>query len=782
MSESAAAEVWLGRLTEQHLTRYCLEACARVRSVTPLTVYTWFLKSVIYSKEMTSTLVEIPDRHFEKYYRAKAPLTPPAFLDGSQYTMMLHLFQCCNLQGVILEVMANGGWRRRYDPRFYARPDLYIMIRNTGDVTMVRTDLWLGPPPLLLESRFIGPRSERVGDCYVQALQRLLQQQPVTAAPTCPTLTTLLYDSAWTEPPVLLMTHVMHAAKAKGQPYFKYVGFLAGQADTPTLARATVVVLTAHAECYTLRAPWSERVRRHRLALFQAQQPQLRPEHPTVASAEAETAPNAPEAAWLGPDHCAACRDYRTDAARLPRLKRDRLYYSRLSSFDYLRMLNKDTAAWRAHLVAVHAWCVAAYDIESMLQPLGAPMQQPAHGVSTTFLPPGGQLLGRQVPALIGYTDHRGATQTVTLDETQDSPHQHLMQAFVTVVDESRNACVAEKKRLLAPIMEFLAGYKEAHMKFFAADAGAARASWQRSLWGQFETHLAWLTQLHVVFGFNSARYDLCLILPGLATELKRRFPRAPMRVSKSGHSVNALSCGKLRFVDALKLGPSGVSLRQLSSMLDVPLTKSIFPFEQFTSMAFLREPQLPAEARAWHSTLTVQQITQAQVDEARQTFTDRGFANIHAYLDYYLKLDVDILMECLKRLFNTYYELLQLLPFDMKTFSISAFSYTAGLHALMRARHVGFFQPHQPVMHHLLQRGCRGGLCQMYRSVAGRDAPWALFEQEEAAQAAAEGRPPHPPGFLAGCNAPWVGAGAQPAHQVLALDKNSLYPAVISK
>ena len=760
--------------TTLHYSKCVLSCFADVVQSTPFQLYRLYLEHVMVNEEDLNTVLHIPMAYFEHYYGPQ-PLQAPKVFSANVPECLLKLGQLTHRRVAIFDVSpATGKWSRVFDYRFYASgtPLFYIILH---DKNVHVEHHYQGPPPRIMESRYMSLRSEPIHTCYFRALCRLLAlDDPPSSLPPLPQFYQLMSCSdayvQFLQQPLLCVTHVSE----RNKPMFKYLGLLASSQwpKETSLRHAMVVCFTMDHTVYVLKSPWADLLRQSRLHLFgqatgDGRHPIFEPE-PQAATAE--------KRGLCGTPHCRACQGAEALKPRLPHGKLDRLYKTSLSSFDFLTLFKLYTPDHERLILRVHELSYGSYDIESMAVPIHPSPVAALHSRNEALLQSGAHHLYNQVPAFIGFMDTLSATPAIVeRDETQPWPEQHLLDQFLTLLMERVERCRHEKKTLLQPLRTHLEGYHQAHQAFYQDDPKLGRQCWKATPMGHFEAHLHYLETCFYVNGYNASNYDLCLMYPLLSCSIKQRFPKTQIKIKKAGHSVVELRFDHVTFVDTMRLGPSKCSLKNFAKMLNVTdVSKGIFPFQRFQTMDDLLAPELPAEAAQWESSLATHQISQEEVNEARQTFQDLKCRHVKDYLLHYLGSDVKLLQTCLTQLFSSYFQLLHLLPYDVKCKSISSFSFYAGLHFLMKQKRVGFFQTTNPVVYQLLTLSMRGGICQMLRGAAGSDDLLQPYEQFAATHMGLD------PTRLKGCNSHLGVAGETPRLNQ-SIDKNSLYPHTIS-
>jgi len=245
--------------------------------------------------------------------------------------------------------------------------------------------------------------------------------------------------------------------------------------------------------------------------------------------------------------------------------------------------------------------------------------------------------------------------------------------------------------------------------------------AWRATIPGQLEEHLHRLVRCYTIFTFYGSGYDHVLLLSHLVPRLFELGFRP--RIERKGNRVTTIRArGGVVFRDVTKLLAPSMNLRKFGQLFGFEQEKAHFPFSLLSSVADLGRESLPSEATdpAWRSELTSSSPSQAEVDEALRLYRAAHCSNLGDYLRAYLKLDVDILQRATVCWKATLFSLISLDFVDAGRFTISSLSYEAGLRISEKNRRIGSFFPNNSQHYRILRRGMRGGLCSVYRSVAG--------------------------------------------------------------
>lgn len=105
------------------------------------------------------------------------------------------------------------------------------------------------------------------------------------------------------------------------------------------------------------------------------------------------------------------------------------------------------------------------------------------------------------------------------------------------------------------------------------------------------------------VIGFNSGKYDLNLIKGKIAYHLQLHKSVNKNFIVKKNNNYVCLSNDTLKFLDMSNYLPPGTSYDSFLATFQVPVRKSFFPYEYFSSLDVLNDTSLPPK-EAFYSTL----------------------------------------------------------------------------------------------------------------------------------------------------------------------------------
>jgi hypothetical protein len=221
----------------------------------------------------------------------------------------------------------------------------------------------------------------------------------------------------------------------------------------------------------------------------------------------------------------------------------------------------------------------------------------------------------------------------------------------------------------------------------------AVESSWRNGLFGLLEARLSRLSTSYVVYAFNAEGFDLVLLCSDLLVHSKEIGLSASMH--REGNRIRWLKLGGVHLAEVKRLFGAGTSLKKAAATCGVEEVKAIWPYDLCNSYEYLSTPRLPPLAADWASALNPAAApTQEQVDEALRLFDERGFANVGEYLDYYLALDVTILLKVCLVLKAEYYRILGLDFVDSGKNTVSSLSALGAQMYLARNKRPGCFFP----------------------------------------------------------------------------------------
>ena len=141
------------------------------------------------------------------------------------------------------------------------------------------------------------------------------------------------------------------------------------------------------------------------------------------------------------------------------------------------------------------------------------------------------------------------------------------------------------------------------------------------------------------ILGYNCGRYDLKLIQRYFMKHCANE--RGLTEASKNG-KIMFLKSGNYKFLDIMSYLAPGTTYDKWIKAYEAKQTKSWFPYEWFDSVAKLEYPGLPPFSE-WYSKLKQAPVcTEAEYEECKRIFQERGFSTFGDWLEYYNRLDVE--------------------------------------------------------------------------------------------------------------------------------------------
>ena len=268
-------------------------------------------------------------------------------------------------------------------------------------------------------------------------------------------------------------------------------------------------------------------------------------------------------------------------------------------------------------------------------------------------------------------------------DNDDDDHHGEALHVPLVDHDDDDNERVAEWARRLG---------RRVRDEDAARRLAKIQRAWSQSLLGLLEARLHALCRGFYVFGFNASSFDNIILCSRLVTLAKQRGYRS-VGMQREGSSIRFLTVDGIRLCEAKRLACPGTSLASLGRACELDVAKGIFPFDLFTHLSFLDEPQLPPDASSWKSALASHKNpTQAEVDAARSFYVASGFETVGHYLRHYLSLDCLVLLRSLDAMHTRYYEILGLSFVESRKLTVSSLANTGAQTWLARRKRPGAF------------------------------------------------------------------------------------------
>ena len=153
------------------------------------------------------------------------------------------------------------------------------------------------------------------------------------------------------------------------------------------------------------------------------------------------------------------------------------------------------------------------------------------------------------------------------------------------------------------------------------------------------------------IFGFNSAKYDVPIILSNLYSIIGKEYTTRQIKCFRKGSKILALTIRfgetEIIFKDYIFLDSPKTSLRVLAKRYNVSEDKGYFPHSVNTSIKYLKKTTyMPTRKQAWTNVFTGGSETIANINIAVNSYNILQCKNLYEYFVYYLKTDVIDLQE----------------------------------------------------------------------------------------------------------------------------------------
>ena len=807
----------------------------------PLDAYRLYLKKTALSGSNHTELSRLPDHLLLKFY-GEDPAQPPAFFDLRESSDVSVLESALNTNLVINYWCASGRCYRVHDTRVLQQVRVGGGMERAGTrhfrlgaekvLEECASEDRLADP----DAGFRRVRMKMEG-CLPALFDFLLRTGENSPMPTArlpcphPPGTTWCHDLkevlknrdgvlATVSRSFLLATHIR--SRPWGRPlearaqHFANVNFYFPSDEMPE-AGCPVLCLERRGFVYSLKETFVP-------ALLEKLRDPTRSASAPPAMLKRPAPPSLPTAERRSTCDCDACAEAHEFAPNMKEGGPPLLYSTQLPLVDLLKLVGQDNPRNRHVLSECSLYSFAAYDVESSGCRIdGKAGNETRHlsGESVSGAHAGREVKNVQQAELIGLADRLQLRQEGeprvfrAFNYPEESgPPPDMIGSFLDAIELMRHNSVIRKYELLTELQDWAEGYRTAHNDFFIAsgyvdrqtdrecalqykrcqegdvkqpDPGKVRAGVLRKVdtafthtypFGQIWKRLRDLAERYFVLGYNSEHFDLPLLSAALSTRFKSRCSHAQIRMNRQGSAVRSLSCNKINFVEVKRLLPPGTSLDGFGKMMGLEITKDLFPFELFSSSAFLCQPELPADAALWYSPLSGRGPSQEEVDGVRADYALRGHRRVGDHLSSYLRKDVLILLEGTARLLAGFVNLLDVDFVEANKLTVSGLANLGGQLNLFRQMSPGFTSPNDTLVYSLLRKGLRGGLSSVQRSFAGADVdpePYARLAREaDPALSEAESLR-----LANGINAHLYPDEQTPAANVVhSLDIHSLYPA----
>ena len=168
-----------------------------------------------------------------------------------------------------------------------------------------------------------------------------------------------------------------------------------------------------------------------------------------------------------------------------------------------------------------------------------------------------------------------------------------------------------------------------------------------------------------ILWGFNSAKYDNVIVMPYLKYLLNNNkdslFYYRNIKIFRRGRHITDLSITKddikVKCRDFLHIENPYTSLEDMAQKYNIKHSKAVFPHKLSESVQKLKTTEyVPFEDKYWEQ-LNGSYISREKRLTADKLFASAGVSNMYEYMEFYLKLDVLCLQECLFAYQNLLYE-----------------------------------------------------------------------------------------------------------------------------
>ena len=236
------------------------------------------------------------------------------------------------------------------------------------------------------------------------------------------------------------------------------------------------------------------------------------------------------------------------------------------------------------------------------------------------------------------------------------------------------------------------------------------------------------------VYGFNSSRFDLSVLVGYLQTYAQRR--NMELKLLKKGSRYFNISIGKVIFKDILSFSAPCSLEQYLANWYSGQARKSIFPYQHFESIEQIRQClDFPPREVFWsdlkHSIVSVEEYNEAKQEYNRRRQlapSDPDYiANFSGWLRYYQMLDVVPLTEAIKSSFTCFYNYFGNNPLLFR--SLPGLAFKAAFTLFDKSLPcVSTFCPSFDYVRDLFRNNQYGGLVNIFhrRVVLGADGPAA--------------------------------------------------------
>ncbi len=155
--------------------------------------------------------------------------------------------------------------------------------------------------------------------------------------------------------------------------------------------------------------------------------------------------------------------------------------------------------------------------------------------------------------------------------------------------------------------------------------------------------------------GFNSSKYDMCLIKRKLAKHLKLDDRERFGFTIKKGSAYACIATPQFRFLDISHFLALGTSYAEFLKAYGVSESKGFFPYEWFDHASKLNSTSLPPK-ESFYSSLKNEHITDENYQFCLEVWDNEGMTTFKDFLVWYNNLDVGPFVKGVQELQSFYF------------------------------------------------------------------------------------------------------------------------------
>ena len=225
------------------------------------------------------------------------------------------------------------------------------------------------------------------------------------------------------------------------------------------------------------------------------------------------------------------------------------------------------------------------------------------------------------------------------------------------------------------------------------------------------------------VFGFNSAKFDLKVLVPYLTRYAHNNGLEDKVRVLKKGANYFSFSIDTLQFRDVLSFSaPCSLEI-YFQQWYTGPLKKGIFPYQRFSSIEDLRMQTAFPIYDDFYSSLKASNVTREDFELSKKEYEPRlklpvdhpeKIYNFSDWLEHYQMLDVIPLVQAIENSFKTFYKHFRVNPMEKQ--SLPSIAFTAAFNLFDKSMpHIYSFQQQFDNIRQLFRDNQVGGLVNIF-------------------------------------------------------------------